>query len=407
MTDQKRFNKSVIDEEDEIEEYSDDPRNVKYKKFVKLFDMPDEERLKMFDHFFSEEANHKFWNYCNEFNQLSIPFVEYFMDMLPTKYWKTQARKLIRHDLDETFADHFADKIYWPLASKEMTKLRQVDEELIRKYDKYWDWTQISKARLSEDLIEDYKYCVDWTEVSMHSRLSENFIRKHVNDVNWEKISEWQRTLSEDFIRQYQDMVNWKFISQYQKLSEKFMDEFADKIDWFYASKSQKMSEGFIAKHRDDVDWGRISRYQVLSMYFIRQYKNYVKWNSIFMYQKTSEKFKEEFAEFYQPYEDKLKKKGKGVRAQKRKMAAKAVLEDEWRKERGFENQSENFKYSKRPSGKPLLRNEQQIREERSIVNRSSARTVVKPGDRYTPVTRPTIAKEVNEARDESLKKHF
>jgi len=404
MNDQERLNNfNNEDDELDVEEVSKDFKTCNVKKDY----LNDKERLAVFDRFFAEEANHKFWNYANEFNQLSIEFVEYFMEFLPTKYWKTQARKLIRHDLDEKFADHFADKIYWPLASKEMTKLRQVDEELIRKYDKYWDWIQISKARLSETLIDDYTNYVSWTEVSMHSKLSENFIRKHDKDVNWDKISEWQRDLSEKFIREYSDKVDWKAISQYQKLSESFMIEFADKVDWFYVSKSQKLSERFMHRFQNELDWGRLSRYQVMSEKFIRDHKDKVKWNSIFMYQKTSDDFKEEFSDEYKPYEDKLKKKGKGVRAQKRKMAAKAILEDEWRKERGFETESENFKYSKRPSGKPILRNEEQIRQERSIVNRSSARTVVKPGDRYTPVTRPTIAKEYNEARDEALKKKF
>jgi len=359
--------------------------------------MTDQERLAIFEHFFAEEANHKFWNYANEFNQLSIEFVEIFKENLPTKYWKTQARKLIRRDLDEKFAHHFATDIHWETASKEMTKLREVDENLIREYASYWDWTQISKARLSEQLIEDYNLSVDWVEVSMHSKLSEEFISRHEHEVNWDKISEWQRHLSEAFIRKYEDKVNWKQISQNQKLSEGFMSEFKDRIDWFYVSKSQKLSERFMNEFKNELDWGRLSRYQVMSERFIRQHQDRVKWNSIFMYQHVSAKFKEEFSEFYQPYEDKLKKKGKGVRAQTRKMAAKAIVEDEWRKERGFETQAENFKYSKRPSGKPILRNEQQLREERSIVNRSSARTEVKPGDRYTPVTRPTFARELKE----------
>ena len=44
--------------------------------------MTDQERLAIFDKFFEEEANHKFWNYINEFNQLSIEFVEYFIEKL-------------------------------------------------------------------------------------------------------------------------------------------------------------------------------------------------------------------------------------------------------------------------------------------------------------------------------------
>ena len=45
----------------------------------------------------------------------------------------------------------------------------------------------------------------------------------------------------------------------YQKLSEDFIGKHADKVDWIYISMRQHLSEDFIGKHADEVDWTNIS----------------------------------------------------------------------------------------------------------------------------------------------------
>ncbi len=44
--------------------------------------------------------------------------------------------------------------------------------------------------------------------ISYNYKLSENFIRKFQDRLDWDLISEWQK-LSEDFIREFQNDVNW------------------------------------------------------------------------------------------------------------------------------------------------------------------------------------------------------
>src|SRR5574344_1723695 len=61
-------------------------------------------------------------------------------------------------------------------------------------------------------------------------------------------ISEYQK-LSEEFIEKYNDKVNWNNISQYQTLSESFIEKHYDKVDWNYISIYQTLSEPFIEKH--------------------------------------------------------------------------------------------------------------------------------------------------------------
>lgn len=40
------------------------------------------------------------------------------------------------------------------------------------------------------------------------------------------------QTLSEDFIEKFQDKVDWERISYHQILSEAFLRKFQDKVDW-------------------------------------------------------------------------------------------------------------------------------------------------------------------------------
>ena len=78
-------------------------------------------------------------------------------------------------------------------------------------------------------------------------------INKHID---WNSISTEQ--LSEDFIRKFQDKVDWSLISACQTLSESFIREFQDKVDWNCISSCQVLSENFIREFEDKVDWKRI-----------------------------------------------------------------------------------------------------------------------------------------------------
>jgi len=48
----------------------------------------------------------------------------------------------------------------------------------------------------------------------------------------WEDLS-CNGHLSEAFVEKFQNKVNWALISRHQKLSESFIEKFQDKVDWF------------------------------------------------------------------------------------------------------------------------------------------------------------------------------
>ncbi len=66
-------------------------------------------------------------------------------------------------------------------------------------------------------------------------------------------------------MREFKDNINWNCISRYQKLSEEFMKKFNDRIDWnkinwHRISRCQIISEEFMRKFNDKIDWNHVSK---------------------------------------------------------------------------------------------------------------------------------------------------
>jgi len=126
---------------------------------------------------------------------------------------------------------------------------------------------------------------------------------------------DYSKPMTESFIEKYQDQVNWIYISEYQKLSESFIEKHQDKVDWYCISICQKLSESFIEKHKDKVNWYYISKYQKLSESFIERFRNKLNMYHISMYQKLSIEFRKKYHLqigkdnwLYKPVNFKLKK---------------------------------------------------------------------------------------------------
>ncbi len=95
------------------------------------------------------------------------------------------------------------------------------------------------------------------------------YMAKRMNDI----IKRYK--LSEEFIERHADKVNWNYISYHQKLSEEFIERNVDKVNWEYISIRQKLSEGFIERYADRVDWANISIYhQGISEEFRLKYRD-------------------------------------------------------------------------------------------------------------------------------------
>jgi hypothetical protein len=80
---------------------------------------------------------------------------------------------------------------------------------------------------------------------SMQYKLT-TYCKKYWEQINQELSDSHSRTygrLSEDFIRKYQEKVNWKIIAKTHNLSENFIMEFQDRLNFINDDESESESE--------------------------------------------------------------------------------------------------------------------------------------------------------------------
>jgi hypothetical protein len=126
--------------------------------------------------------------------------------------------------------------------------------DLIEKYYKRIELPEVAKiaAKFQPNVAIIFKNKFTLGFISQYQNLTEDFIEKHSDEIDWDSIGKYQ-TLSEEFIEKYQNKLNWLFIGKKQVLSEQFIEKFADKLDWTFISKYQKLSDEFIIKHASEL----------------------------------------------------------------------------------------------------------------------------------------------------------
>ena len=150
-----------------------------------------------------------------------------------------------------------------------------------------------------------------WDMIAVYPLLTENFIARYENNLNWNLISYYQGNLSEDFIRKYQNEYDWLYGLTHQPVSENFIREFSGKLDWEFISSNQILSENFIRENSYSVDWDKISSCQNISESFIETFEKEIVWCNLLRSKELSENFirkhKEHFYNYYDGYKDLVK----------------------------------------------------------------------------------------------------
>lgn len=136
-------------------------------------------------------------------------------------------------------------------------------ESLKQKLKNYWiiikhnfDWEEISKYQyLTEDFIEKYQDKVNWKSISYYQYyLSEEFLEKHIEKIDFGGIiGDDGRFFYFNFIEKHLDRLtkaNWKNLVRYQILSESFMEKYQDKLDWMLIARYQFFGYSFFEKYR-------------------------------------------------------------------------------------------------------------------------------------------------------------
>ena len=266
---------------------------------------------------FSDEFNVACWDWISGSQKLSEDFIRKHQDKV---HWTLISET---QTLSEDFIAEFQDKVRWGKISES----QKLSEDFIYRFADRVHWSGILKCQsLSEDFIrdainiicmekdgrsdisEEHMKCIKCMEVqqidtelfiswiSGFQILSEDFIRRFSDNLDWRKICAHQ-VLSEQFIREQKDRVHWAEVSANQRLSEDSIREFKDEVEWNGICVNQHLSEPFLREFASQIprtSWRPVSKYQKLSEEFIRDFKDNVYWEDIFKYQHLSEEFLQE-----------------------------------------------------------------------------------------------------------------
>lgn len=134
---------------------------------------------------------------------------------------------------------------------------------------------EFKKVKTLEDHIQKY-FCKEMNElnknefvrISMSPGLTEGFIRKYKDELNWTYIT-CKQELSVEFIEEHSDYVDWNVLNYGRFFEEGFIMKYEDKINWFNLAFEQPLSLDFIEKHSDKVNWKAVSGHQALNIDFI------------------------------------------------------------------------------------------------------------------------------------------
>ena len=138
-----------------------------------------------------------------------------------------------------------------------------------------FSWWRISQyAELTEDFIWKYQDYVDWSSIFWYQKINEKFIKKCLEN---EKIK---------------DNINWTAIFLKKELNEKNMEKYICEVDWNRVREALYDGEPcndeiiytrieIYKKYPDKFCWNSISQYDYLDVEFVNEFKNKLDWDVV------------------------------------------------------------------------------------------------------------------------------
>jgi hypothetical protein len=140
------------------------------------------------------------------------------------------------------------DELKWYLKKKHNYLGYQMVCHLVRMVDKsmdFWlslgeDFIDMEGVLLEMGVVHNQKTVakyrnkipwVAWTWISSTSGLTQWFIEKCIDKIEWNALNIQNTTLTEGFMRKHKDSLDWDDIATSQEMSDEFMEEFEDRLD--------------------------------------------------------------------------------------------------------------------------------------------------------------------------------
>ena len=220
-------------------------------------------------------------------------------DETTIKIWDTIS---IYQNIDIEFINLYYKNLNWYLLSK----FQVFSYDILSKYKELIKWNYLEYNKYDLDIVEYFIDFINWKKLCYDKKLSEEFIIKNYNKVDWENIGIYQK-LSEDFIKLYaielefncydnniiirKNLLDLNIALRYQKLSCSFLNKYINKINFELISQYQELDTNFIIKYMKDLDWKKLCKYQKLNLELIEKNIDKIDFDLISKYQKLTNNF--------------------------------------------------------------------------------------------------------------------
>ena len=194
-----------------------------------------------------------------------------------------------RQKLSESFLREYSEKfnplyiIYYQTVSKDFVREIMTDNEIF--------WRNLSSSRnINSTYFDEFRHEINWTCIldDRKELLTIDMIEKYFFDiiehVTEEGAHPWEITtisqyphLTEDFMRKHKEWLDWDFLSVHQDMSENFIEEFEDRMDWHNISQHQKMSLNFLLKHKNKVKVQELQKNKKVAPYIRKKFLRGIK----------------------------------------------------------------------------------------------------------------------------------
>lgn len=170
--------------------------------------------------------------------------------------------------------------------------------------------TLVKRQHLSEDFMRKYKNYLDWYWLSQEQWMTLEFIMEFADidengvGIHWDVLpcnQEISYLLNDGFVILFQNKEIWENIGWIDNLSEDCITKFKDRIpDTAWADLlehhelSEKFLRDFISEHEQEMDddlWEAISTGQKLSMEFMEEFKENLNWYELCLHQEMDSEF--------------------------------------------------------------------------------------------------------------------
>lgn len=210
-----------------------------------------------------------------------------------------------RQKLTQSTIEEFTDYVNWEQIFHNQT----LSTNFIRKYiNKLNDnsWKAICAFQeLDEQFLRDFKDKVDWGIICINQKhIKEEFFEEEEIKGCYKMSQITQRELSLPWLERHAnefDEQSWNNICCFDDLSEKFMDKHSDKLNWMTTSGNQKFSIKFAEKYKDKIVWEDIGYYVFLSPKFIEHFKDRLNWPMLSMRQLWTDETIHQFLDYIVP----------------------------------------------------------------------------------------------------------